>query len=169
MVYLKKKGAAQGCATGKDYVGIDLTTQKVIGRDKPTTEYRMHLACYRVRPDIKAVVHCHPPIATAVATRGIPLGYISYEFIATMNSDVPAIKYIRAGTKKLADAVKKVIKGHNGILLANHGILTVGRSMEEAYNRALVMERACKVLVIEKLLGKVGYMDKKEIEMYLKI
>jgi L-fuculose-phosphate aldolase len=166
---MKKKGVAVKTAGREGYIALDLREPKISAGAKPTSEYKMHLACYAARADINAVIHTHPPLSTAVASVRIDLNYLSYELVATLNSSVARIKYLKAGTKSLALAVASEIKRHNGVLLANHGLVTVGKTIEEALNRTLAVERACLNLLAQKILGKPKKISKADILKYLNI
>jgi ribulose-5-phosphate 4-epimerase/fuculose-1-phosphate aldolase len=123
----------------------------------------MHLACYKFRPDIDAVVHTHPVYGTILGIVGAKLGYISYEFMLTMKSEVPTINYKSAGSGALATAVGKAIRKSNGILLKNHGIIVVGKDLAEAYDRAVALERAAKIYVLAGLSGKISSIPKEDL------
>jgi len=156
IVYMKACGICFEEAKVSDYVGIDLKTGKIVyGSKKPTCEIAMHLGCYLERKDITAVIHTHPPIATAVGMLGITLEPFTPDFVALVDSDVPTINYVCPSTKDLANEIKKVIKKHNAVLMCNHGLLTVGSNLVEAYYRTLLIEDACKTFVAAKSLGKM--------------
>jgi L-fuculose-phosphate aldolase len=114
----------------------------------------MHLACYRAGPDVQAVLHCHPPLAIAWAATGEDLRAFSPETVAHLGPVVPIVRYAAPGSRQLADLVgKAVADGARAVLLANHGILTVGRSLSEAFDRACVVEAATTAAVHARLLG----------------
>jgi L-fuculose-phosphate aldolase len=165
-VYLKASGISLEESMSCDYVELDLRTGKATTAScKPSSiELPMHLACYKARPDIGAVVHTHPIYGSVAASMSGKVGFVSYEFLVAMRSEVPILKYIRPGGKQLAEAVKKAIAGHNGVLLANHGALVVGKDIKEAFFRALALERACKVLILSKMTGKISLIPKSELK-----
>jgi L-fuculose-phosphate aldolase len=153
VIYMKKRGASLIRANSADFVAVDIHTGKCLSnKARPTHEFRMHLLCYKQRKDIRAVLHAHPPIATALANKAMALKTNDYELFSTVKTDVPVIKSLPAGTEELAQAVAEEIKSHNALLLANHGIVTIGESLEEAYIRALAVERAAKSLVVYSIL-----------------
>ena len=99
---------------------------------KPTSEINMHLEAFRQRPDIKAVLHAHPPYATALTIAGLPFptDYLPEVLIAL--GDVPVADYGTPGTPELAESIRRFIKDHNAVILSHHGSITVGKSLEEA-------------------------------------
>lgn len=169
MMYLKASGISLKESMACDYAEVSLSDKKATaGHCRPLSiELPMHVACYRARPDIGAVVHTHPVYGSIAASITQEIGLVSYEFLVYMNSTVPVIKYIRPGTEKLAEAVKKEITSHNGVILASHGALVVGKDIKEAFFRALALERACKMLILSKISGKISLIPKSELK-YLK-
>ena len=164
VVYMKASGICFEEAKTSDYIGVDLKTGDIVcGNKKPTCEIAMHLGCYLERKDISAVIHTHPPIATAVGMQEITLSPFSPD-LAALVGDVPTIKYVLPGGIELAEEVKNVIKKHNAVLMCNHGLLTVGSNLMEAYYRTLLIEDACKTFVAAKSLGKMKFFTKNQSE-----
>ena len=164
IVYMKASGICFEEAKTSDYIGVDLKTGDIVcGNKKPTCEIAMHLGCYLERKDISAVIHTHPPIATAVGMQEITLSPFSPD-LAALVGDVPTIKYVVPGGIELAEEVKNVIKKHNAVLMCNHGLLTVGSNLMEAYYRTLLIEDACKTFVAAKSLGKMKFFTKNQSE-----
>src|SRR5512145_1245468 len=104
----------------------DLEGRKIAGERDPSSEMQMHLEVYRQRPDVKAVVHAHPPIATGFAVAGIPLNRAVLAEVLTTLGSVPIAEYATPSTLELPAAVRRYVKAHDGMLLANHGALTLG-------------------------------------------
>ncbi|MCK4400839.1 class II aldolase/adducin family protein [bacterium] len=164
IVYMKASGISFEEAKVSDYIGVDLKTGKIVdGSKKPTCEIAMHLGCYLERKDVSAVIHTHPPIATAVGMQEITLRPFTPD-LAALAGDVPTIKYVVPGGRELAEEVRNVIKKHNAILMCNHGLLTVGSSLREAYYRTLLVEDACKTFVAAKSLGEMKFFTRKQVE-----
>jgi len=153
-IVVKASGCAFEDCTEEDYIPIDLATGEVIGSTrKPTCEIYMHLACLLKRPDAHAVVHTHPPIATGIASAGQTLPPLYPDLIALVGAVIPVLPYIVPSGKALANAVAEVIADHNAVLLSNHGVLTVGSNMREAYFRNLLIEEAAKTWLAARALG----------------
>jgi L-fuculose-phosphate aldolase len=161
IVYIKRKGASMGEATANAYIPLDIKTGKPLRKtDKPSTEIYMHLECYRTRKYIGAVIHSHPVFTTALGILNVNLKPLSYEMAVNLNSDIARIGYMKPGTPQLGRAVGRAIRKHNAILLKNHGLVTVGRNLDEAFLRTLAIERGASVYICCKLLGKVGFSKK---------
>lgn len=163
-VYIKASGVSLENSKPSDYNEVDLKTGRATCLKKPCSiEIPMHLACYEARRDIGAVIHTHPVYGTILGIMGIKLGYVSYEFMCIMKSQAPTINYKNAGSGELARAVSKVIKRYNAALLKNHGVIVVGKDLEEAFERSLALERAAKVYILASLSGKVPLIPEKEL------
>ena len=164
-IYIKASGVSLENSRPSDYNEVDLKTGKATCFNRPCSiEIPMHLACYRARPDIGAVIHIHPVYGTILGIMGVKLGYISYEFMCAMRSEVPTINYKSAGSRALAEAVESAIKKYNGVLLKNHGTIVVGVDLGQAYERALALERAAKTYILSGLSGKVSLIPKEELK-----
>ncbi|MCK5595076.1 class II aldolase/adducin family protein [bacterium] len=164
IVYMKASGICFEEAKTSDYIGVDLKTGDIVcGSKKPTCEIAMHLGCYLERKDVSAVIHTHPPIATAVGMQDITLSPFSPD-LAALVGDVPTIGYVVPGGKELAKEVRNIIKKHNAVLMCNHGLLTVGSNLKEAYYRTLLIEDACKTFVATKVLGKMKFFTENQVE-----
>lgn len=163
-IYVKASGIAFEEAKESDYVGVDLSSGKQVkGKLKPTSEIKMHMVCYQVRDDIRAVVHTHSPYATAVATCSVELRTIFPEVIALIGPTIARLDYIVPTGQQLADAVKEVIKNSNGILMSNHGTVTVGVNLRETYYRSLLLEETSKLALACKILGRPRILTRKEM------
>ncbi len=117
-----------------DPIVVNENGKVLIGKPglKPTSEFNMHLEAFRQRPDINAVLHAHPPYATALTIAGLPFptDYLPEVLIAL--GDVPVANYGTPGTPALAESIQELIKDHNAIILSHHGSITVGKTLEEA-------------------------------------
>jgi len=163
-IYIKASGVSLGSSTKKDYNEVDLATGRARRAKRPcSVEIPMHLACYKTRKDIGAVIHTHPVYGTALGMLAKKVGFVSYEFKCAFGSEVPVIDYKSSGSAALASAVGKSIKKHNAVLLKNHGAVVVGKDIKEAYERSLVLERACRIYVMSKLSGKISLIPKSSI------
>jgi len=154
LIYVKPSGYAFDELNPEDYIGVDINTGKVIDGDKrPSCEIHMHLACYRIRPDIQAVVHTHPPLATGVINGGGRIEPASPDFVAFVGR-VPLIDFILPGGEELAKRVAEVIKNHQAVLMINHGCVTVGNNLREAFYRTLLIEETARSLLASLIVGK---------------
>lgn len=150
-------------AAQDDYVAVDIATgNPVAGAKRPSSEQLMHLACYRRRPDIHAVVHTHPTAAVAAASSGVALEPMFPDFVAFLDK-VHTLEYIIPTTKELADAVAAVIEEYNALLLCNHGALTLGANLKEAALRTELLEEAARILIAAKALGRPRILSQEEV------
>jgi len=131
----------------------DLEGNKIAGDRKPSSEMQMHLEVYRQRPDVQAVVHAHPPVATAFAVAGIPLDRAVLAEVVTTLGSVPIAEYATPSTKELPEAVRKYVKAHDGMLLANHGALTLGSDLFAAYYKMETIEHFANISFVARMLG----------------
>ncbi|HMF93744.1 MAG TPA: class II aldolase/adducin family protein [Vicinamibacterales bacterium] len=142
----------------------DLEGRKLQGDRDPSSEMLMHLEVYRQRPDVHAVVHAHPPIATGFAVAGIPLDRAVLAEVLTTLGSIPIAEYATPSTKELPEAVRKYIKAHDGMLLANHGALTSGADLYAAYYKMETIEHFAKISLVARLLGRENLIARDEVD-----
>jgi L-fuculose-phosphate aldolase len=123
----------------------------------------MHLRIYRERPDVAAVVHAHPPIATAFAVAGESLDTPVLPELIVSLGPIALVPYATPGTESLADACQPFLAGHNALLLANHGATTLGPSLAVAYNRMESLEHSARILLAARLLGQVRTLTDEQV------
>jgi L-fuculose-phosphate aldolase len=141
----------------------DLDGRKLAGDRDPSSEMQMHLEVYRQRPDVNAVVHAHPPVATGFAVAGIPLDRAVLAEVVTTLGSVPIADYATPSTKELPDAVRKYVKAHDGMLLANHGALTLGTDLFAAYYKMETIEHFARISLVARLLGGERLLSRDEV------
>lgn len=169
IVWMKPSGLAMDQLSPDDLCGMDLETgRQQTGSRKPTTEVDMHLAVYRARPDVMAICHTHSPWASGVISSGVELKPMFAEFVVDLGR-VGNLPYITPGTLALANAVGGKIKNHDTLFMANHGILAVGATMQQAYFRCVVVEDAGKSMVAATIVGKPRFLNKKQIKELLSL
>jgi L-fuculose-phosphate aldolase len=120
---------------------------------RPTSELSMHLECYRQRDDVQAVVHAHPPNAVALTIAGIELTQPLIPEMIVMLGVVPTAPYATPSSAENRDVIRSLVTDHDTIMLAHHGSVTVGRSLEEAYMRLEVLEHNATILSKVMTLG----------------
>lgn len=156
-------GVSKGFMTPDMLVMTDLQGVKVAGSRSPSSELLMHLAVYELRPEIKAVVHAHPPTATGFAVAGIPLDRAVLAEVVTTLGSIPIAEYGTPSTPELADAVRQFIGAHDGLLLANHGALTVADELLAAYYKMETLEHFARISLVARLLGRERLLSREEV------
>jgi L-fuculose-phosphate aldolase len=147
------RGLAKGGLVPDDLIEVDLDGRVIRGAGAPSTELRMHLAIFQARADVQAVVHAHPPTATGFATAGQGLDCDCVpELLATLGR-VPTVPYGMSGTSELTERMQPFLPDHDALLLANHGAVTMGTTLEQAHLRMESLEQAAKILLTARLLG----------------
>jgi len=165
---------ASGCfmeeARREDFVNVDIATLSPKKNSfRPSCEFRMHAFCYRVRPDISCVIHTHPLYSTTLISCSVKPKLTGPEFILGIGSEIGIIDYICPGTEKLASKVGQVVAKCNVIYLKNHGLLSVGKNLKEAYTRTILAEQMAKMQVIAMSMGKkLQAISAKQIRTLLK-
>ena len=156
-------GVSKGFMTPDMMVTTDLAGRKLTGEREPSSEILMHLAVYEHRPEIKAVVHAHPPTATGFAVAGIPLDRAVLAEVVTTLGSIPIADYGTPFTSELADAVRQYIRAHDGLLLANHGALTVAHELFSAYYKMETVEHFAHISLVARQLGRERLLSREEV------
>jgi L-fuculose-phosphate aldolase len=157
------KGVCKGFMSPDMMCVTDLNGRKLEGDRDPSSEMLMHLEVYRQRPDVQAVVHAHPPTATGFAVAGIPLDRAVLAEVLTTLGSIPIAEYATPSTQELPDAVRKFIKAHDGMLLANHGALTVGSDLYSAYYKMETIEHFATISLVARMLGRENLLAREEV------
>ena len=134
-----------------------------LNENKASSELAMHILIYKMRPDIKAVCHAHPPFGTAFAVAGLAIEQpILSEVVLTLGC-VPLTKYGTPSTDELTDSMKEFVPFHNALLMANHGAVAYGKDLWEAFDRMETLEHTAKIATIAKSLGGANDLPKEAI------
>jgi len=157
------KSVSKGFMTPDMMVVVDYDGRKLGGDRDASSELPMHLEIYRNRPDVNAVVHAHPPLATGFAVAGIPLTRAVLAEVITTLGSIPIAEYGTPSTAELPEAVRKYIKAHDGMLLANHGAVTCGPSVLAAYYKMETIEHFAHISLVARLLGRENLISREEV------
>ena len=161
-VIVTPAGLSKVDVTPDDLVTLDLDGTQHGGMRLASSEVGMHLRIYARRPDVHAVVHAHPPVATGFGVAGLDLmDDVLPEAIFLMGG-VPLVPYAMPGTAALADAMEPFIPHHDGFLLANHGATTVGATLLLAHQRMESLEQSARILLTARTLGRVNQLASHE-------
>jgi L-fuculose-phosphate aldolase len=151
--------------------GLALTDMdgKALNDKKASSELAMHLLIYKMRPDIKAVCHAHPPYGTAFAVAGLPIDQpILSEVILTLGC-VPLTSYGTPSTSELTDSMIPFVPYHNALLMANHGAVAYGEDLWQAFDRLETLEHTAKIATLAKTLGGANDLPKEAIGKLINI
>ncbi len=162
-------GVHKGMMEADQIITVDLEGRLLAGEGRPTSEIRMHLLAYELRPEVGAVVHAHLPYATACTLAGISLMEpILPEVVITLGG-IPTAAYATPGSDEVPESIREFIKDYDAILLSRHGALTVGEDVTEAYNKMEKLEHTARVVLAARLQGVVAPLPEAEVEKLRKI
>ncbi|MCD6405696.1 MAG: class II aldolase/adducin family protein [Planctomycetes bacterium] len=156
-------GLSKGFMKPDDLVVTDLDGAP-IGSGKPTSELALHLAVYRKRGDVQAVVHAHPPTAVAMTVAGITLEECVMPEVLVYMGTVPTARYATPSSPEGAKAIEELIGNHEALLLDRHGAVTVGPDLPTAWERMEKIEQFAQIVVSARLLGGVRVLSAEELE-----
>ena len=149
---------SKGFMKPSDLCIVDMDGNHLQGKRKRSSEILLHLTIMKERPDVNSVVHCHPPHATAFAVAREPIPQAVLPEVEIFLGDVPTTVYETPGTQKFADTVLEVVKHSSVIILANHGVVSFGETIEQAYWWTEILDAYCRILILAKQLGGVHYL-----------
>jgi L-fuculose-phosphate aldolase len=148
----------KGLMKPEDLCVVDYAGNQLRGKRRRTSEILLHLTIYKARPDVQAVVHCHPPHATAFAVAGEPIPKCIHPEVEVFLGEVPTVRYETPGNQKFADTVLPYVHQCNTMVLANHGTVSFADELEKAYFWTEILDAYCRILLLAKQLGRVTYL-----------
>lgn len=163
-LWITPTGCHKGLLQPEELLLIDLDGRVYFGPGQPSSETPMHLALYRYRPDIGAIVHAHPPLATALTVAGYPLDVTLLPEAVVVLGEVPTIPYQMPTTPQFAQEVGTTMRCAQAVLLENHGSVTVGPTLQAAFNTMETVERVAQIFYLAKTLGQVRSLSHEAIE-----
>ena len=157
---------SKGFMKPDDLCIVDLDGKQISGKRKRSSEILLHLTIMKARADVRSVVHCHPPHATAFAVAREPIPKCVLPEIEVFLGEVAISPYETPGGQSFADTVLPYVKDTETILLANHGTVTYGTDLEDAYFKTEIIDAYCRILILAKQIGRVNYYtDEKAAEL----
>lgn len=169
-IWTTPTGVSKGYMTLDMLVKMDINGKVLAGNRKPSSEVKMHLRVYEENPEVMAVTHAHPPVATSFAIAGISLDKPVLPEAVVQLGSVPVAHYATPGTQEVPDSIAPYCKTHNGVLLANHGALSWGKDVFEAFFRLESIEYYATILMYtEKIIEKQNELSCKQIDDLLNI
>jgi L-fuculose-phosphate aldolase len=158
---------SKGFMKPDDLCIVDLQGNQLSGKRKRSSEILLHLTVMRERPDVKSVVHCHPPHATAFAVAREPIPQCVLPEVEVFLGDIPLTRYETPGSQKFADTVLPFVQKTNVMILTNHGTVSFGETLERAYWWTEILDAYCRILLLARGLGRVNYLSQQETKELL--
>jgi L-fuculose-phosphate aldolase len=163
-ILITPTGVSKGRVEASDLVEITLDGTPVDKRGKPSTEVGMHVFIYERRKDVGAIVHAHPPYATGFATARIALEKPLLPEVILGLGSIPLAPYATPSTREVAESLAPFVERYSAILLANHGVVVMGRDIDEASLRMEKVEHAAHTTFVAHLLGGAHTLTQDEVE-----
>ncbi|MEM2896416.1 MAG: class II aldolase/adducin family protein [Candidatus Bathyarchaeia archaeon] len=155
LILIKPSGFSMRSITPKDFLIVNLDGKLIQGKHKPSIETPMHTLIYKGFKDVYAIMHTHAPFTNCLGIMGIKLIPISIEGLVAISKEVPILPFYEPGSQELANSVVEALKGgRDAVVLKNHGLVTVGKSIKKALNLSLIIEASAKLQFLCSLLGK---------------
>ncbi len=158
---------SKGAMRPADMVVVDVEGKHVSGRRNVTSEIGMHLLIYRLRKDIRAIVHAHPPTATGFAAAGLALNEPLVCEVVIGLGGIPLARYGTPGTSELAQTLEPYVSSYDAILMSNHGVVSYGDTLEHAYMKMETVEHFAQIALVTHLLGRRQPLKEVEVEKLL--
>jgi len=153
----------KGMMTVDDLIVCDLEGNKIEGSRERTSEIAMHVTIYRMRPDVRSVLHAHPPVATGFAAAGRALNVALLPEVIIGLGSVPLAEYGLPGTPALTDGMLPYIPKYDAILMANHGAVCYGADVYQAYFRMETVEHFARITFVAEMLGGARALPREEV------
>lgn len=163
-VLITPTGISKGFMKPDDLIVVDYNGKLISGNKKPSSEVMMHLQVYKDRPDVNSVCHSHPPYATGFAVAGIPLDKCVLPEVIIVLGGIPLIEYGTPGTEEFYKPVLPLLKDYDAFLLANHGALTVGKDVINAYHKMETLEHFAHIAFVAQQLGYINTLNKEQVQ-----
>ncbi len=168
-VLITPTGVSKGFMKPEDMILVDMDGNVLSNRGKPSSEVFMHLRIYKDRPDVNSVCHAHPPHATGYAVAGIPMDKCVLPEVIIVLGEIPLVDYGTPGTDEFYTPVLKYLDKHDAFLLANHGALTIGTDVFNAYYKMETLEHAAKIQFISQQLGHFNVLNSDQVSKLMDI
>ena len=150
----------------EDMVVVNMKTFEYEGRLKPSVEVPVHAAVYLDRPAVNGIVHTHSTYALTMATARKPIPPICDDQVQILGGDVRVADYTMPGSKEMAESVVKALQDRDGALIANHGAITVGRTLAEAFTGSQVLEKTALIYINTQSIGGPVEISQEDVEFF---
>src|SRR3954466_7054730 len=162
-------GISKGFLRPDDICTVDLEGKQLSGKRKRTSEILLHLAIYKARPDVRAVVHSHPPHATAFAIANVELPTCIHPEAEVFLGPVKTAKYVTPGDTRLGESILPFVKDSNTVLMGNHGAVCFHADLEIYYYQLEIVDAYARILLLTKQLGNVNTLNNAEMIELIKL
>lgn len=163
-VLVTPSGFHKGFIKPEDLIVTDVHGKRLKGAHKPSSEFLMHELCYVERPDVGAVVHAHPPLTVALALAGVSLAQCVLSETCLVLGPILTAPYSTPTTDEVPRILRPYLRQANAVVMDRHGAITVGRDLDEAYNRMEAMEHAAKITQAARALGPIHPLPRPEVD-----
>ena len=157
-------GVSKGYLSEDMLAVCDMDGEQIAGSMKISSEIRMHLEIYKLRSDINSVVHAHPPTATGFAVAGIELTQCVLPEVIVSLGGVPLAAYGTPGGPDIVEPMKPLLRQYDAVLMANHGVVTLGQHVMDAHFKMETVEHFAKIALVAHQLGSVGTLADKDVD-----
>jgi L-fuculose-phosphate aldolase len=168
-VLITPSGVSKGFMKPEQMCVIDMEGKLLKGSVKPSSEHKLHLKLYEERPDVNSVCHAHPPYATGFAVAGLPLDQCVLPEVVVALGGIPLADYGLPGTDDIFKPILQYVKDYDAFLLANHGAVTIGPNVLNAYHKMETLEHFAHILFVAKALGQVNVFNQEQVEGLLNL
>src|SRR6476659_4606760 len=162
-------GISKGFLKPDDICTVDMEGKQVAGKRKRTSEILLHLAIYKARPDVRAVIHSHPPHATAFACAGVELPTCVHPEAEVFLGTAKTAKYVTPGDTRLGESILPYVKDSNTVLLQSHGVVCFHPDLEQAYYQLEIVDAYARILLLAKQVGSIRPLDANEMKELLEL
>ena len=162
-------GISKGNLKPDDICVVDMGGKQLSGSRKRTSEILLHLEIYKARPDVKAVIHSHPPHATAFAVAGVELPTCIHPEAEVFLGPVRTAKYVTPGDKRLGESILPYVKDSNTIVLESHGVVCFSPNLEQAYYQLEIVDAYARILILAKQVGSIRPLESTEMKELLEL
>jgi len=163
-VVITPTGVSKGFMSMDEMVVVDMKGKVVGGGKKPSSEMFLHLEVYKHRADVNGIVHSHPPYATGFAVAGIPLDKCILPEVIIVLGGIPLVEYGTPGTEEFYRPVIRIVDKHDAFLLANHGTLTLGKDVFNAYYKTETLEHFAHIAFVAQQLGAMNVLNREQVQ-----
>lgn len=168
-IFMTPSGISLADVLPDNIIEVNFNGELLSGEGKPTSEKFLHIKVYEKRPDITAIIHCHAPKSSAFAVAGIPMNEAILAENVLLFGEIPVAKYALPSSDILAEIVSDHFVERDAVLMANHGVITGGKDLNETFYKMETVEYCAEVYLNAKLLGNINHLNKEEVKQIIEL